>query len=143
MDKLSKTIALLMVLLFVSRRNDQDTTTTTTYSSKSTTKSSSRRKTKYVPSRLEGRMMEVSRSEFHYDVEMADECDLYKNESRAFFQKEYHQYADMLDEYYKAVNNFHTDVGMSDCCQRRSGKNCANQWIKYCMEHSLQRNSVH
>lgn len=66
----------------------------------------------YIPSRLEKKVLERSSSELHYNLENADECDLFQNTSRSDFYQEYRDYLKMLDSYTKAVQEF--DLKLDD-----------------------------
>ena len=105
MNQAQSTIALLMVLFLVFRSYSSESESTM----KPKKKKPSSRQTQYIPSHLERNIMSISRS-LKYDVEMVDECDLYRNESRTDIYKEFHDYMSMLDKFSNATKRFRTEI---------------------------------
>ena len=64
----------------------------------------------YLPSDLENGVMNISRSQLHFDLVDIDECDLFLNKSRRSMYRKYHQYAEMLGNYSLAVEAFTTGI---------------------------------
>ncbi|CAJ1932774.1 unnamed protein product [Cylindrotheca closterium] len=75
------------------------------------TKKSSHFTTKYIPSRLEHKMMQAAESELGYNRDAwVDGCTLYRNQSGIEFYNLYQGYVSKLEKYTESVKKFRTEV---------------------------------
>ena len=72
------------------------------------------RSSKYIPSRLERKVMKVSRSALGYDKNGAKGCNVFWNKSDTELYGDYHQYMAKLDNFGHATSRFRVDEDVED-----------------------------